>query len=429
MPPATLEPPSQTAPADDSNRGVTPVLDDFDAHFSDLEPAAPTAQPERPDEPTRQSPPTQPDTTKPRDPETGKFTKPTEQPKPAAKPGETPKPVNPPAAPATSGGTGEFEPPQVAKPSDLRSWARKMGGRAETAERQLVQLNRRVKELEGFPQQQQVDTRALMEENARLKKALDGSEGELRTTRYERSQEYRDKYEAPYQTAVKAAYAEIQELLVEVPNPDDPEHPRERQATAADFDEVYNAPLGPATKLARAKFGDAAPMVLAHRKAIKDAAGAAVRAIEEYKGKAVEFEQHNTAQQKMQQEGRDRMFNEALHAITEKYSELFGEREKDTKWNEAITKGRAMADLAFSDRKNLSPQQTAILDAQIHARISGYGALRQERDHYKSECERLSKEIEDMRSSGPGRPAAAASKTEPVTPSSWEEGFDKAIPA
>lgn len=427
MPPTTLEPPTQTDPG---------TLADFDSHFNDLEsapapePAALSTPENVPPNETPEPEPTVPEpaptpSPRQRDSETGQFTKP-QTPTPTPKPAEAPKTVGQPD-PKQTPATGEFDPPQVAKPSELRNWAKRMGTRAETAERQLVQINRRVKELESAPAQQQGDTKALTEEVARLRKQLDSSEGELKTTRYERSQEYKDKYETPYQNAVKNAYAETQELLVAVPNPDNPDSPGERQANTQDFDEVYNLPLGPATKLAKQKFGDAAGIVLSHVKAIKDARKAAVGAIQEHAGKAKEFEQQQVAQQRVQQEGRDRMFSDALTNLTEKYPDLFGQRDGDSKWNEAITKGKTMADLAFSDRKTLTPAQSVILDAQIHARVTGYGALKQAYDASKADVARLTKELEAIRSSAPGKTAGAAPSAGPVVAESWEKGFDEKV--
>lgn len=391
-------------------------MDAFDATFSDLDsaPAAPTPAPTPTPEPL-------PEPTKPKDPETGKFVK--AEPKPEVKPEPTKEPEKPTESPKPS---SEFEPPQVAKPSELRAYAKKMGGRAQVAEQRVSQLNSRVKALESQTQPNG-DTKALTEELANTKKRLEEYEGELKVTRYERSGEYKDKYEKPYQNAVKNAWSEVQELLVSVPNPSDPDNPTERQATAQDFDEVYSLPLGQATKLAKQKFGDAASIVIQHVKAVKDAKRTALEAIQQNSGKAAEFEQQQTAQQKMAEEGRNRMFGDAVASITDKYKELFGQRDDDPKWNESLSKGRAMADLAFSNRSSLTPVQSTVLDAQIYARISGFPALRSERDTLKSQVADLQKEIAELRGSSPGKTAPGAAKVESAD-LTMDQAFDKFVP-
>lgn len=416
--PTTLEPPTAPTPTPTPS----PTMDAFDQTFADLDtPSAPTPPPTPEPEP---APTPTPD--RPKDPATGKFIPKTEKPveqKPEPKAPE--KPVEPPKPAAGS----DFEPPQVAKPSELRNWAKRMGTRAEQAEQNISKLNAKIRELESR-QAPQVDTRALTDELVATKKRLQEYEGELKVTRYERSGEYKEKYEKPYQDAVRNAYADITELLVSVPDPNDPENTKERQATPQDFDEVYSLPLGPATKLAKQKFGDAYTEVLKHRSAIKSAAKAAMDAVAEHKGKAAEFEQQQTAQQKLEQEGRSQMFSQAVQAIAEKYPNLFGEREGDTTWNENLHKGRHMADLAFGDRQGLTPQQSAILDAQVHARVSAFPGLRAENDSLRQQLEAKDKEIAELRGSSPGKPGAAPVDTKgDDSHMTLDQAFDKAIPA
>jgi hypothetical protein len=132
----------------------------------------------------------------------------------------------------------------------------------------------------------------------------------------------------------------------------------------------------------------------------------------------------------MVEEGRSRMFSEAITSIFDKYKDLFNEREGDPKWNEAIAKGRGMADLAFGDRSGLTPAQSTILDAQIYARITGFPALRAERDALKEQIAARDKEIADLRGSAPGKAAPAAPKTESGDANlTLEQAFDKFVPA
>lgn len=384
--------PEPAAPAPSS-------LEDFDSKFSDLDETPPTPEP---------APAPEPKPAPAKDPVSGKFLPKGEVKPEPVKPAPAPVPakpaVKPEAAPAP---VNEFEPPSVATNSQLRTWAKQAGARAQKADSELKRMQSQLVELQKQPQVP-ADYQAVTAELAATKKRLEAHEGELRVTRYERSSEYKEKYEKPYQNAVQAAYGEVKELLVSEPNPDDPENPRERQATGADFDEVYNLPLGPATKLAKSKFGDAAFIVLNHRKAIRDAAKNAVGAVEEHKAKSVEFEQAQTAQQRMIEEGRNTMFSTALQALGEKYPSYFGQRDGDNAWNEALSKGRQMADLAFSDRRGLTPQQSAILDAQMHSRAAAFGPLRLELEKTKTELAELRKEVEERRSSSPGKPGVTA---------------------
>ena len=423
--PSTLESPE---------RSPSPAMSDFDSTFgSDLEPApAPTPAPTP--EPTTETPkPDETQTTRqtpPKDPETGKFTKETKQAVPGSEGKGIAKSVEEPAKapPDKPQGVSEFEPPQVAKPNELRNYARKMAGRAQQAEQSISQLRAELNQLKSNPQQS-VDTKALTEELASAKKRLEEYEGEIKATRYERSQEYKDKYLTPYQNALQSAQNEVKELLVTVPNPSDPENPQERPATSQDFDEVYSLPIGQAVKLAKAKFGDAASIVIQHVKAIKDASRAAITAVQSHQGQAEQYEQQSVAQKRMIEEGRNRMFTEALQGISQKHPDLFDVKDGDTEWNTALEKGRGMADLAFGDRSQLTPAQSTILDAHIFSRVSSYPAVLNAYRKSAARIAALEKEVSELRGSSPGKPSASAPKPETGDEKlSMEQAFDKFVP-
>ena len=411
MPP-TLESPAAPPPA----------LADFDSTFgADLEAPAPPppAVPDPTQEPPKPEPTPEPaKTTPPKDPETGKFT--TKQPEPPKSP-EKPQPEPKPPV-------NEFEPPQVAKPNELRNYARKMAGRAQQAEQSISQLRAEINQLKANPQQS-VDTKALTEELASAKKRLEYAEGELKVKNYEAHPEYKERYLTPYQNALKNAENEVKELLVTVPNPNDPENPTERPATNADFDEVYSLPLGQAAKLAKAKFGDSAPIVIQHVKAIKDASRAAIMAVQEHRAKSAEHEQQTVAQQKLIEEGRNRMFTEAIQGLSHKHPDLFDAKDGDNEWNTALEKGRNMGDLAFGDRSQLTPAQSAILDAHVYSRISSYPAVLQWARSSDAKVKALEKENAELRGSSPGKPSPSAPKPETGDEKlSMEQAFDKFVP-
>jgi len=422
MPPEapTLEPPQVQAPTS------SPTMDAFDSTFADLD-TAPAAAPTP--EPTPAPTPT-PD--RPKDPATGKFVAKTEKSEEPPKP-TTPEVVKAPEKP--SEGTPEYQPPMVAKPSELKRWAQKMGDRAQTAEQQLSKLNSRLRELESKPSES-VDVKALTDELANTKKRLEEYEGELKVTRYERSGEYKENYEKPYQETVKKAYRKVAELVIREPvkggeldEHGKPTQFNEREATPADLDAVYYAgnPMSRRNK-AKELFGEDWQSATALCDQIREKQEAALEAVQANKGKAQEYEQQQTAQQKMLEEGRSRMFGEAIKAITDKYKDLFGEREGDSTWNDNLHKGRSMADLAYGDRKGLNPQQNAILDAQVHARISGFPALLHEYQNVKSQLADSQKEVAELRGSAPGKGTPAAPKTEEPSNLTMDQAFDKFVP-
>src|SRR5438445_3205852 len=294
--PAIAEPPVTApapSPAPEPARSEPPSAGDFDKHFSDLDTSPPPPAPSDPPAPAAGGSDAPP---KGRDPTTGKFVP---KPEPAAKPVA---PVEPDDDSVISTGTM----------TQVRGWAIREQKRNKKAQQEIEDLKTKVQELSGAGPT--ADIRALTEQLADYKKKVDDYENEARLKRFETSDKYKNEFQKPYDNAVAQAYSEIKELTVSEPVAEG-EEPRERAATRNDFDEIYNLPLGQATKLPKQKLGDSSLIVLQHRKAIKDAAKAALGAIAEHKAKGATYEQAQTAQQKMEQEGKDRMFSTAVQAI------------------------------------------------------------------------------------------------------------------
>lgn len=376
-----------------------PSVANFDKHFSDLEDGPPTG-----------TPPNAETTSKP----TGPSSEPSSD-KPTDKPGDKPasKPQTPPE-------TDDQEPPAQGKASDLRNWGKRQMEKAKKLDGELKALKAKLAEVEQ--QKPEGDAKVLAEELANTKKRLEEYEGNLRLVKYERSQEYDEKYRKPYQKAIQTAYADLGELTVQTVNPET-EEVTERPATQADFDEIYSLPLAQATKLAKQKFGDLASIVLGHRSTIKNLAKAAVDAIEEHKGKAVEQEKQMTAQQAAQQQQRLAMWQKVNEELETKYSKWFGKHDGDEEWNTALAKGREIADLAFSDRQGLSPQQNVVLDAQIRHRASAFPALKVRVTKLEGELAAAQKTIEELRGSSPGKPKPSSEA--PAGKETWEQGIDR----
>lgn len=403
------EPALATPAPTEADRSAPPSIGDFDSHFPEDD-VAPEPQPEPTPTPEPKSPP-------PKDPTSGKFIKAEPKTEPKPEPKAEPKPAAKPVE------HDEYTPPQVATGGALRKFAEQAGTKA----RQLAnELNSVRAELTKFKSHPQEDTAKVVAELADAKKRLQEYERELQTTRYERSSEYKEKYEKPYQNAYRQAYSDVKELLVYEPNPDDPEHPRERQATTADFDEIYGLPLGPATRLAKQKFGDSASIVIQHRAAIKNLAKSAIDAVNERNAGAEQYEQQQLAQQKMQDEGRSQMFSTAIQYIQTRHASMF-QRENDSEWAEKLSNGRAMADMAFSNRHGMTEQQKVILDAHVYSRLVLAPALMWENAKLRAKEKKLESDIAQMRDSSPGK-VQPTGKPAPTSPKGWAAEFDEKVP-
>ena len=318
----------------------------------------------------------------------------------------------------------DFAPPQVAKPNELRTWAQKMGARAKKAEGEIQKLHSKISQLEQQPPRQTEDVANLAKELAALKKQNETYEQDIKLTKYERSREYEQKYQKPYSDAIAVAYRDVKELLAYDSNPEDPDSPIERQATQADFDELYGMPLGQATKVAKAKFGDAAAIVLQHRANIRRLAEDAVKAIEEYKTKGGEVETQSKAQEAQEKAAMRRLFQMATEGHAKRSPDLFQERDGDDEGNALLAKGKEFAASVFGGNEGLTPQQMAFRDASGYNRLAAWPRVLRDNKKLKGELAEAQKTIEELRGSGPGAPRAGAPKHDAGGYKPFDEAFD-----
>jgi hypothetical protein len=330
-----------------------------------------------------------------------------------------------PAKGAASPEGGEFAAPNVAKPSELRNWANRMGARAQKAESEIASLKSKLTQLESQPPKQSEDNANLAQQLAAANKKLEQYENDIRLTNYERSAEYRDKYEKPYKDAIVSAYDDVKELIVYEPNPDGEGEPVERAATQADFNEIYALPLGQATRLAKTKFGDAAPIVLQHRANIRRLAQTAYAAVEEYKSKAGEVETKTRAERAQREEAMSSMFNAATEGHAKRTPDLYMERDGDNEGNELLAKGKQFASAVFGGNEGLTPQQVAFRDAMAYNRLSAYPRLVRDVRRLKLELEKANAAIDGLKGGGPGKPEGGKSSAGEQPAEGWSEAFDK----
>lgn len=324
----------------------------------------------------------------------------------------------------------DFTPPQVGSSKDLKAWATRVGKWAQKMTSKAATLENELKQARSQPPKQAEDTANLSKELAAAKKQLEEYEHNLRLTKYERSNEYREKYQRPYETAIARANKEVKELIAYEPNPEDPENPRERAATEADFAEIYNLPLGQATKLARARFGDAATIMLQHRQNIRQLAESAYQAVEEYRAKGGEEEQRTKAEAAQRETAMGQMFEKAREGHAKRAPKLFMERDGDEEGNALLAKGRDFAASVFGGSEGLTAPQVSFRDAMAYNRLSCYPRLVRDVKKLESDLAEAQKTIESLRSSSPG-PAKAGGekKSEDSSKLSALEAFDREVPA
>lgn len=315
---------------------------------------------------------------------------------------ETPETPETPEAPETP---KPGEKPTTPDPKKEKANPWKLYEHSKTRIAALEQENSQLKEKLVPEADRETFLKRLNEAEGRAK-AL---EDEIRFVNYSKSEEFKTKYEAPYEKAWKVAMAELSEIGIL-----DPQTNQQRPVEAKDLLTLVNMPLGQAREMANAVFGDFADDVMAHRKEIRNLFEQRTQALEEAKTKGAEREklhkeQYDAITKKIGEDTQKlwKSANETAHK-DEKYGKYFVPIEGDEEGNIRLGKGFQLVDRAFSDPSpadpRLSPEErTQIVKrhAAVRNRAAAFGRLVAQNTKLTTELETLKKELEQYKASTP----------------------------
>lgn len=254
-------------------------------------------------------------------------------------------------------------------------------------------------------------TERLTKAEARVKELED----EIRFTNYQKSPEFQDKYQKPYEAAWARAIKELNEVTVTDSNGNT------RSATAEDMLTLVNLPLGKAREVSDAMFGAFSNDAMNHRRAIKELFDAQQDAVKDARTKAAEWEKtrHETMTKAMGEIEKSvgEIWTKANQdaATDSKYGTYFTPRENDPEWNQRLAKGFELVDKAFTDSNPRDPrlnseQRKSIVErhAAVRNRAAAFGPLRYENECLRKRVAELEKDNAQYKSSE--APQAGGSK-------------------
>lgn len=247
-------------------------------------------------------------------------------------------------------------------------------------------------------------------------------EEEMRYVNYQKTQEFQEKYQKPYEKAWKVAMDDLRELSVT-----DSEG-NSRPLQPQDMLELVNMPLAKAREQAKALFGDFEDDVMAHRKEIRQLADRQAEALAEAKksGEVRErerrelFERQSSQFHKFISETWEAANKEAMEH--EKFGKLFQPEEGDDEGNERLKKGFELVDKAFAENPadpNLTTEQRVAVikrHAAVRNRAAAFGRLRYQNEKLAKKVSDLEAKLKQYESSTPSPSSvnAPASATLPA---------------
>lgn len=351
------------------------------------------------------------------------VTKPEPAAKPAPKAPEKKEPSKPaePAKPAA--------PAQPEKAATLRANYDKVKADLAAMEKRYAELESKSKLPQDFPERKELqDKLASYEKLIEAKeKKLGELDNELKFTRYERSQEYKDKYETPWVDAYTDARNRVAQLKIREADVTDPATGeivtpgKVRQGSEADFDTLMGiANDDDAAEYASKLFGNKASVVLMQREKIRDLNNARLKAIEDYRKQGSEREKQLSETTKKQRDDFVANWQKENTTAAEKYPQWFKPEEGDEKGNALLEKGFQLADKAFGGTENMAPDEAVRVLSAVRNKAAGFDRLAYKLSTAMARITELETKLKEFETSVPGEGEGAAETRANGAPDSME---------
>lgn len=292
----------------------------------------------------------------------------------------------------------------------------------------------RTAEPQEDPEKQQLTERLTERE-----KRLQTLEEELRFTAYERSDEYKEKFEKPFLSAWQTGQERASRLkVVEQKNEMEEIVSAARQGTGDDFNTLMLIQDDDqAADWAHKTFGHKAPALLYHRERVQEANLAKHKALEEYQKNGSEREKQRSQMIESHTKAVRTLYHKTVEAGIEKYPQYFKPDDADPKTKELLNKGMRLADRALGapdveGEKPLTGEERIKLQAAVRNCFGGFQNMAYQLAKERKTRVELEKRLADYEASEPkggdgragGRAAPAEGESE-----SPEGAFDAAFGA
>lgn len=245
-------------------------------------------------------------------------------------------------------------------------------------------------------------------------------EDEIRYVNYEKSPEFKEKYDAPYRQAFDLALSELAEIPFT-----DPMTGEVRATNQDDLIRVAQMGLADARAYCKSVFGDFADDVMDHRKSIQNLARKRQEALSEARKNGAEREKQMLADSDMKNKATAQIvadtWDKANKYIMDHpvYGQYLKPVEGNQEINSRLAKGLQMVDRAFSEdvrdpRMNSDQRAGAVRRlAAVRNRAAAFGRLVYEVSQRDTKIAELEKQLKTFKASEPGTAGGMTTPTPP----------------
>lgn len=322
--------------------------------------------------------------------------------KPAEKPAEPAKKEEP-AKPAVAPQKPVIEAPRV-----LRERLESANRELNTSKSELTALKAKIVDFE----KRNIDTTAMNAKLEAREKEFNEIKAERDAAKYEKSDEFKTKFEAPFTKAVARAKDVIAAMVINDTNTETGEV-TQRKASWDDFADIYRMSSAKAELEGKKLFGDNYMVVMRHLDKLRELDGNKAEALQEYQATATQRENERIVQQTQQKEKFNQAWELTNKDIIDKNPDIFGERKDDPDRNALFKESLSLVDQAFTGRDKLTFQQQVEMDAHIRLRAAAYPCILRENAQMKAELDAIKEKQQKKDASKPGETRRSTSGEQP----------------
>lgn len=318
-----------------------------------------------------------------------------EEPKP-----DQPKPEQPnPDEPKTEDPKPQDQKPDLKddkQPEKPAGSAKELRNALENSKKEAARLRAELESIKK-PKENEPDSKDLLAKLENESKRREELEKEMQFVNYEKSEEYKEKFQKPMEEAFNTAYSEIQELVMTE------ENGGTRKASIGDFNRLLGLGIQDAISQAKQWFGDAASEVLANRRRILEMDRNRKVAIDNFRKTGGEREKEFRIKQQQESNKLQNLWSSSVKEQIEKFPQFFGPIEGDQKGNELLEKGIQIADIAFSNNPEIPIEKRIALHATIRNKAAAFDRMAYQNKSLSDRIASLEKELEQFKASEPGK--------------------------
>lgn len=296
--------------------------------------------------------------------------------------------------------TKETEAPKPPKAAELRTAYEKSKETIKAKDAEITRLQSELKSAKDKPADDP-EKKAILEKFEASEKRRKELEDEIRFVSFKKSEKFQKEFAKPYMDQWKSAVEEITQLKIKTGEDPQTGEVISRPATAKDLLSLAQLPLDEMDERVETAFGKSAPRVIRQIEKLRELGNAQAKAEEQAVQDAELHEKEQQTQSLQQRQKIATLWQDENKAWQEKFPRWFKPEDGDEEGNTLLAKGYEMADAAFSNNGDKSPEEKVKLHAELRNKAAAFPKLALRLKQAKTRIKELEKSLKEFEQSEP----------------------------